>query len=117
MHLTNYSVNKNNANYVKNKLGEDQQNSSKWTFDQLRKYYRENGIDDVIIFERIKEVLNKVIISAESSMLSAYNKVPDHRNNCYEIYGFDILLDQNLKVYLIECNVCPSLSTASKLDK
>jgi hypothetical protein len=59
MHLTNYSVNKNNANYVKNKLGEDQQNSSKWTFDQLRKYYRENGIDDVIIFERIKEFLEQ----------------------------------------------------------
>jgi D-alanine-D-alanine ligase-like ATP-grasp enzyme len=50
-------------------------------------------------------------------MLNAYNKVPEHRNNCYEIYGFDVLLDKNLKVYLIECNVCPSLSTASKLDK
>lgn len=41
----------------------------------------------------------------------------EHRNNCYEVFGFDVILDHNLKPYLLECNVCPSLSSSSLLDK
>jgi len=37
-------------------------------------------------------------------------------NNCFEILGFDILIDSTYKPWLLEVNLCPSLATDSPLD-
>ena len=39
------------------------------------------------------------------------------RGQCYEIYGFDVLVDNNLRPWLLEVNVLPSLSSSSPFDK
>jgi len=50
-------------------------------------------------------------------MLDIHSKSQDHRNNSFELYGFDILIDSNLKPWLMEVNICPSLSSSSPIDK
>ncbi len=37
-------------------------------------------------------------------------------NMCFEILGFDIFLDANLKPYLLEINHTPSFTTDTPLD-
>lgn len=39
-----------------------------------------------------------------------------HRTNCFELLGFDILIDSDLKPWLIEVNLSSSMATESPID-
>ena len=74
------------------------------------------GLDFNMIFDRIKDVIIKTVIAVEPN-ITTNMKQTKYRNACFELYGFDILLDEKLKPWLLEVNVLPSLSSSSPLDK
>ena len=118
VHLTNYSVNKNNKkNYVPNTDNGNGCEGSKWPISILKEKYREIGVDSENLFKKIKDIIIKALISSEPLMLNSSTKSQEHRNNCFEFYGFDILIDNKLQPWLLEVNVCPSLSSSSPLDR
>lgn len=49
-------------------------------------------------------------------MINAYTNTISHKNSCFELFGFDILLDSNLNPWLMEVNLSPSLHIDSPLD-
>ena len=117
MHLTNFSVNKKNVNFVKNDNAEEDRSGSKWSLKALRQAFKEQGIDDKGIWRKIEDVCIKTVISAEPYMFSAMNSNVPYRDSCFELLGFDILIDSALEPWLIEVNLSCSLGCDSALDQ
>uniref|UniRef100_D3YY08 Tubulin tyrosine ligase-like family, member 4 n=1 Tax=Mus musculus TaxID=10090 RepID=D3YY08_MOUSE len=115
MHLTNYSVNKKNTEYQAN-ADETACQGHKWALKALWNYLSQKGINSDAIWEKIKDVVVKTIISSEpyvTNLLKLYVRRP---YSCHELFGFDIMLDENLKPWVLEVNISPSLHSNSPLD-
>lgn len=83
----------------------------------LREHYRKMGISVKEVFASIKDVIIKSLIAIEPHIVNNFNRFTKYKNTCFEVYGFDVLLDSKLRPWVLEVNVCPSLSSSSYLDK
>ena len=68
------------------------------------------------MWERVKDMVIKTVVSAEHAMHPLARSNLASRNCGYELFGFDVLLDADLKPWLIEVNISPSLHSSSPLD-
>ncbi|XP_043270378.1 tubulin polyglutamylase TTLL4-like [Venturia canescens] len=116
MHLTNYSVNRSCSRYECNDTL-DSGKGHKWSLRCLWSYLNKQGVDAAGVLNKIHDIIVKTIISCESSINSFTRTHISSRYSCYELLGFDVLLDENTKPWLLEVNISPSLQTSSPLDE
>ncbi|NXU21459.1 TTL13 polyglutamylase, partial [Pardalotus punctatus] len=114
MHLTNYAINKRSENFVK-----DDTMGSKRKLSTLNAWMAEHSYDTTKLWADIDDIVIKTLISAHAVVKHHYQSCfPNHTTccACFEILGFDILLDRRLKPWLLEVNHSPSFNTDSQLD-
>lgn len=115
MHLTNYSVNKHSRMYVT-----DEKAGSKRKISTFNKWLMTNDIDANELWHKIDEIIVKTILSAYPVLKHSYHTCfPTHdlTYGCFEILGFDILIDWKLKPFLLEVNHSPSFHTDAQIDR
>ena len=122
-HLTNYSVCKESDAYVENASADRDAEGHKWSFSALLNHFRtQRGVDVDRLLRRIESCIVKTFIAVEDHVISAGCRASHVVNtslggNCFELFGFDIMLDESMKPWVIEVNTSPSLTSKSPLDK
>ncbi|XP_013102277.1 tubulin polyglutamylase TTLL5 [Stomoxys calcitrans] len=116
MHLCNYSINKYHTDYIKSSDAHEEDVGHKWTLSALLRHLKSQGCDTNLLIASIEDLIIKSIFSCAQTVISACRMFVPNGSNCFELYGFDILIDDTLKPWLLEVNLSPSMGVDSPLD-
>lgn len=63
--------------------------------------------------EEIEEKLKKVIINTLESVQDTF----EYKKGCFELYGFDIMIDEEFNAWLIEVNSSPAMDYSTQVTE
>lgn len=98
VHLTNYAINKK-CKY----FNED----SKWNLTSFWRHFEicEGKENTRRCQEKVKDIIVKSLVAAEEEITPTANRIIKVPGRCYELFGFDIMIDSCLKPWLVEVNI------------
>jgi tubulin---tyrosine ligase len=109
VHLTNDAIQKKSADYGKFETG------NKMSYDDFQDFLKTNKNVDFYkdILPQIKQSVTDTL-EALSSLLEEQSRTELGANNsCFELFGYDFMMDDDMKLVLIEVNTNPCLETES----
>ena len=80
-----------------------------WSYLHFERYCNKHGINYTDIMEQMKDIFIKTFISLDANFLELIKKRNKYDKNLYQIYGLDLMVDENNKVILLELNRNPSM--------
>jgi tubulin polyglutamylase TTLL9 len=103
IHLTNVAIQKTADNY-------DERTGGKMELQALKVYLMsKHGVERIdALFWEIQMIILRSLLAVQPVMIQD--------RHCYELYGYDIIIDQDLKPWLLEVNASPSLTANTRED-
>ena len=118
--MTNYAINKDSETFKISEKdiadGKSSKRKLKTVYDRLEA----NGVDIHLLKLKIVDIIIKTLMSVQSDLLHNYRvSQPNDRSFsiCFEVLGFDVLIDEEAKPWLLEVNQAPSFATDSEIDQ
>ena len=104
IHLTNVAIQKTGEGY-------NDTHGGKWSIKNLKFFLEMTRGKDLVekCFEGIRNIVYISLKSVQSVIIND--------KHCFEVYGFDVLIDEALKPWLIEVNASPSLTASTENDR
>jgi hypothetical protein len=113
VHLTNQCLQVHGSEYGKHEEG------NVLSFTQFQEYMDTNQMKAadgskyrLDVQEMVVPRMKDLIIDAFLSVRNSLN--PKKRANVFELFGFDFVIDEDYRTWLIEVNTCPDLNTPNK---
>nr|CAH8870672.1 unnamed protein product [Trichobilharzia regenti] len=104
VHLTNVSIQKHGVHY--NSI-----HGGKWTTENFRLWLE--GTKGKPVADKLFDEIHWIVVHS----LKAVANVLINDRHCFECYGYDIIIDDNFKAWLVEVNASPSLSATTASDR
>ncbi|KAG8517919.1 putative tubulin polyglutamylase TTLL1, partial [Galemys pyrenaicus] len=104
VHLTNVAIQKHGEDY-------NHIHGGKWTVNNLRLYLESTRGREVT--SKLFDEIHWIVVQS----LKAVAPVMNNDKHCFECYGYDIIVDDKLKPWLIEVNASPSLTSSTANDR
>ena len=115
IHLTNTSLNDKSKKFIINNDPEAEKGNT-WTLHTLKNKFKRENHDFNIIMEQVKDFSIKTILSMLKKEIIYEHDFGYYDNNIFGLFGIDVLIDSNLRPWLIEVNAFPSLMSYTKVD-
>ena len=115
MHLTNYSINKESVKFQENEA--DFKKPLQETLESIREQENDPRIVDKL-WGQFKDIIVKTLLMSWPHLEHNYKTVCKKNNRqCFQILGYDIMLDKKLKPWLLEVNESPSFNDDTEVDR
>ncbi|CAI2369156.1 unnamed protein product [Moneuplotes crassus] len=108
IHLTNNAIQKFAKNYGTYEEG------NQLSFGQFQEHMEAQD-PCFKIHPILKQIEDSVVMTFRSIEHTFMQRPKNHDKSCFEIFGYDFMIDEHLKVWLIECNTNPCIEESSKL--
>jgi len=108
-HLTNPDINEDNTDVDTPVVFH--------SFKTYRKWLKNQGADDEKLFSELHDLIALTVISARESMRAQSQEIEADTQGAYELIGLDCMVDSDLKPWILECNLSPSLETCSTSEE
>ena len=116
IHLTNTVLNVRNKNFTHGNNMTDERGNI-WSFKAFKNYLIKRGYNYDILFERMKDIIIKSILSTEF-IFTKQSRENYFGKRVSTAIGLDILVDENLTPWLLEMNCnCPDFGLHDIIDE
>ena len=119
-HLTNSSLNTHNAAYHESTDADNPLEGSKRRVAVLFDWLEKEGHDVGQLWESLEDMVAKSVLAVQPILQHVYRLCRPRdafADRCFELLGMDVLLDADLKPWLLEFNHSPSLHVSGCVDE